>query len=127
MNRKAVRILIVEDIHYVLNTIHRVLSELGFTVRTAKRGAEALVVYREFAPHLVTVDQKLPDMTGLQLLESIKKIEQHTMPRIIFISALYEREEIAHILRSGVDAYLMKPFKKETLITTVRDVLEAAP
>lgn len=117
------KILVVDDIEYVLQSISRTLSAEGFSVFTAKRGSEALLKYMDCKPDLITVDQKLPDMTGLQLIRRLQQRHADHSPGIVFISSVYDRDEIASIMQEGIDSYLMKPFKKEKLLSTVREVL----
>jgi two-component system chemotaxis response regulator CheY len=86
-------------------------------------GKEALKKFEQFKPDLLTVDQKLPDMSGLQLVEKIKQLPGSNRIKVIFISAVQEKDEIRSILNAGVDNYLLKPFKKEMLLTAVRKLI----
>jgi CheY-like chemotaxis protein len=117
------KVLVVDDITYVLKSISRVLREEGFFVMTATTAQEAITSFQSYWPDLVTIDQKLPDMSGFQLAKQIRKMDPLGATKIIFISSVYEKEEIRKILQEGVDDYLMKPFKKARLIETVKQVL----
>lgn len=118
------KVLVVDDILYVAKSISRVLSTEGFFVLTARTGLEAIEKFTEYAPDLVTVDQKLPDMSGLQLVEKIREIDPKGKSRIIVISAVDDRQEIQAILKHGIDDYLIKPFKKKRLVDTVKALLD---
>lgn len=118
------KVLVVDDITYVLRSISKVLKEQGFFVLTARTARDALASYRLYTPELVTIDQKLPDMTGLQLVDQIRAVEGSDKTKIIFISSVYDKDEIRTILERGIDDYLMKPFKRARLIETVRTVLQ---
>ena len=123
-NRKRfIKILVVDDILYVVKSISKVLIEQGFFVLTATSGREALEKCADYAPDLVTIDQRLPDMTGLHLAERIRKTYKENAPKIIFITAIDEKEEIKSILNLGVNHFLLKPFKKEKLIESVKEAL----
>ncbi|MFW6364359.1 MAG: response regulator [Spirochaeta sp.] len=124
-NRRLKRILVIDDIEYVLKSISRTLAAEGFSVFTAKRGSEALMKYMDCMPDVITVDQKLPDMSGLQLIRQLAERHADHSPGIIFISSVYDREEIMGIMKEGIDSYLMKPFKRDKLIETVHEVLQA--
>ena len=116
-------ILIVDDILYVLKSIENVLKEEGYYVLTAMTGQEALEKYKKYSPDLVTIDMKLPDMRGTKLLEEINKLNSDKKPKIIFISAMYHKEEIHNILKLNVSNYLIKPFKKNKLIEVVKELI----
>ena len=117
-------ILIVDDIVYIVKSIATILRNAGYYVITAQSGAEALLKFGSYMPDLITVDQKLPDMTGYQLVEKINKLNVEKKPKIIFISAVYDREEIKSILQLGIENYLLKPVTKTKLIETVNSVLK---
>ena len=117
------KVLVVDDITYVLKSISRVLRDEGFFVLTARTAREAIASYQTYGADLVTIDQKLPDMSGLELAKRIREIDRAGVTKIIFISSVYDKEEIRRILKQGVDDYLMKPFKKTRLIGTIKHVL----
>lgn len=116
-------ILIVEDILYVLKSIETVLKEEGYYVITAMNGKDALEIFKKYSPDLVSIDQKLPDMNGTKLLEEINKLNLVKKPKIIFISANYDKDEIQNILKQNVSNYLIKPFKKNKLIEVVKNLI----
>ena len=117
------KVLIVDDILYVVKSISRFLSEEGYFILTATTGKEALVKCMRYRPDLVTVDQKLADMTGLRLVESIFTLNPAAPPRIVFISAVSDKDEIREIMKHGIDGYLLKPFKKAKLLETVKRLI----
>ena len=67
------KILVVDDIMYVVKSISRILRSQGYFVITAMTGKDALEKFDKYKPDLITVDQKLPDMSGLQLVGKIKE------------------------------------------------------
>jgi CheY-like chemotaxis protein len=117
------KILIVDDIMYVVKSLTRILRDEGYFILTATSGKEALGKFKAYSPDLVTIDQKLPDMTGLQLVDMILSLKSSRPPRIIFISSVYDRDEIKEIMKHGIDDYLLKPFQKAKLIETVRRLI----
>ncbi len=117
------KVLIVDDILYVLKSISKILKEEGFFTLTATSGKDAIEKFTKYAPDLVTVDQKLPDMSGLQLVDRIYALSPAVPPRIIFISSVYDKEEIKEIMKHKIDDYLLKPFQKAKLIETVRRLI----
>ena len=117
------KILVIDDITYVVRSISRILRSQGYFVITAMTGKEALARFEKFKPDLLTVDQKLPDMSGLQLVEKIRKLRGGEKIKVIFISAVQEKDEIRSILNAGIDNYLLKPFKKEILLSVVKKLI----
>ncbi|MGA2479158.1 MAG: response regulator [Spirochaetia bacterium] len=117
------KVLVVDDILYVVKSLAKVLRDEGYFVLTALSGTEALEKFSEHTPDAVTVDQRLPDMSGLQLAEKIISLSSGAPPRIIFISSVYDREEIAAIMKRGIDDYLMKPFTRAKLLETLGRLL----
>jgi CheY-like chemotaxis protein len=117
------KILVVDDITYVVKSIVKILKAAGYFVISAMTGKEAIEKYLKYKPHLVTVDQKLPDMTGIHLVERLRKIDIHEKTKIVFISAVQDKEEIKSILYLKIDNYILKPFRKETLIDVVGKLL----
>lgn len=117
------KILVIDDITYVVRSISRILRSQGYFVITAMTGKEALSRFEKYKPDLLTVDQKLPDMSGLQLVEKIRKLRGGEKIKVIFISAVQDKDEIKSILNVGIDNYLLKPFKKEMLLSVVKKLI----
>lgn len=121
--RSFKKVLIVDDILYVVKSLSKVLTDEGYFVLTAMTGGEALEKFVQYAPDALTIDQKLPDMSGVQLVEKILSLCAGRPPRIIFISSVYDREEITQILAHGIDDFLLKPFKRAKLLETLERLL----
>lgn len=117
------KVLVVDDITYVVKSISRILTGAGYFVISAMTGKDALEKFRRYKPDLLTVDQKLPDMTGDHLVELIRETEAGRKTPVIFISAVHNRSEIKPIINLGVSCYILKPFKKEKLLENVRRLI----
>ncbi len=114
------KVLVVDDITYVVKSISKILRGAGYFVISAMAGKEAIEKFVKYHPDIITVDQKLPDMTGIQLVEAIRKLNGGDKPKIIFVSAVQDKEEIRSILHLKIDNYILKPFRKETLLDAVQ-------
>jgi two-component system chemotaxis response regulator CheY len=114
------KVLVVDDITYVVKSISKILKGAGYFVITAMAGKEAIEKFMKYRPDIITIDQKLPDMTGIQLVEHIRTLNGGDKPKLIFISAVQDKEEIRSILHLKIDNYILKPFRKETLLDAVR-------
>lgn len=117
------KILVVDDILYVLKSISKILREEGYFVVTARNGKEALFKFKNLQPDLITVDQRLPDMSGIELVQEIKRMEGNEDIKIVFISAFDEKETIHSSLNLGINHFLLKPFKKKRLIDIVSNLI----
>lgn len=122
VNKDFKKILVVDDILYVTKSISRTLKNEGYFVITALSADEAIQKIKKYSPDLITVDQKLTDMTGINLVKKLKS-ELEYSPRIIFITAIYDKIIVQDALKLGVDHYLIKPFKKNKLLETIEKLL----
>lgn len=107
------RVLVADDRWAARHLITRLLEPLGFEVREVGDGAEAVRVWREWRPHLICMDIRMPEMDGC---EATRNIRSHTDGRstIIFaITASSFEDDRDQVLASGCDAYLRKPFEEE--------------
>lgn len=118
------KILVVDDITYVVKTITRILEDAKYFCMSATTGQDALEKYQRYLPDLITIDQRLPDMTGLDLVKKIRNLQLDHAPKIIFISAMNDKDIIRSIIQNGVDEFLLKPFQKQKLLESVQRLFE---
>lgn len=118
------KILSVEDDPLLANLLTVLLQREGFLVRSAADGATAYRFLEEETPDLVILDVMLPDASGFQLLEWIRKHPQLTNLPAIMLTALVGEEDVMRGLRAGADGYIFKPFKPEPLLQCIRSVLK---
>ncbi len=117
------RVLIVDDSGYMRSKIQEVLTNEGFEVAgTAPNGETAIDMALELKPDFITLDNILPDMTGLDVLKTIK--EQGLESVVIIISAVGQQSTINEGLELGASEYITKPFSEEHLIRSIRKVLD---
>jgi two-component system KDP operon response regulator KdpE len=113
-------VLAVDDEHSILRLLEITLRSQGFTVVSAKTGADALVQAATARPDLVLLDLGLPDAEGIDVLRRIR--EWSSVP-VIIVSARRSEEEIVQCLDAGADDYLVKPFRTAELAARVRAAL----
>ena len=114
---KSLRIAIADDEPEVLENLKEMLADLGHEVVAAVgSGRELLNSVQEFSPELVITDIKMPDMTGLDAAEEIRKM--HPLP-VVIVSAYHDQEFIDRALEEHVLAYLIKPLQEETLKASI--------
>jgi PAS domain S-box-containing protein len=122
-------VLVVDDEELVRNLVRAILNRWGFTVLTAADGLEALNLYRQKASEidLVLLDYNMPQMTGLQVLQSLRAVNPQ-IP-VIFSSGRWTPGDAQELLDAGARAFVAKPYHPEELVARIRQVLDepAAP
>lgn len=99
--------------------LREILTSNGFEVAgEAKNGSEAVSLYETQKPDLVIMDIVMPEMDGLAATEEIKKIDSNA--KIVFCSAMGQRDMVMKALGMGARGFIVKPFDAEKLIQTVR-------
>lgn len=116
------RVLIVDDEPNMLDVLSSILSEEGYDVDVAGNGRDALSKVSSGNFHVVILDLKLPDMSGLDILREIKC--QVPQTATIMITAYSSVDTAIQAMKIGAYDYITKPFKIEQLRTTVASALE---
>ncbi|HWQ19228.1 MAG TPA: response regulator, partial [Methanotrichaceae archaeon] len=110
------RLLIVEDSEENRLLLVRMLSELGFEVRTASNGSEGIEVWQEWQPHLIWMDMRMPIMDGHAATKSIKATTQGQATVIVALTASAFEAERSVVLSEGCDDFIRKPFRQEEIV-----------
>jgi len=110
-----VRILVVDDEESLLAVLSQVLKKDGFDVTTARSAEEALEIYQQDPFPLIITDIVMSGMTGIDLLESVKK--SHPETQVIVMTSYASLDTAIMALRSGAYDYLFKPFEDLTVIS----------
>ena len=105
------RILVVDDESSISELISTSLRFVGFDVRTAASGAEALRVAEEFKPHALILDVMLPDQNGFDVCRQLRQ-DGHSVG-VLFLTAKDTVEDKIAGLTIGGDDYVTKPFSLE--------------
>lgn len=106
-------LVIVDDETGIVEEIKSFFEEEGHRVYTADSGEQGIEVIRKRKPDLVFIDVKLPDISGLKVLETTKKISPRT--KTMVITGYVDQALIDQAEKLGRDAFLQKPFDLETL------------
>jgi two-component system chemotaxis response regulator CheY len=114
------KLLIVDDSNIIRRLIQREIGEGNHVIRMAADGVEALKVFDEFHPEIVTMDITMPNMDGLSCVEAILRRNADT--RILVISALADRGTAVEAVKRGATGFLLKPFTSETLATEISEL-----
>jgi CheY-like chemotaxis protein len=120
----AGRILIVDDSAVNRDILRRNLLREGYQVSMASDGRAALDLLRHEPFDLVLLDVLMPGMSGLEVLQEIKREPVVASIPVIMISALDESSSVVRCLGAGAEDYFMKPFDPILLRSRIRSALE---
>jgi len=115
------RVLVVDDEKSISELITTSLRFVGFDVRTATTGAEALRVAEEFKPHALILDVMLPDLDGFEVCRQLRESGQEV--GVLFLTAKDSTDDKIKGLTLGGDDYVTKPFSLEELVARLRALL----
>lgn len=115
------KILLVEDEEHLLKTIQLNLDLESYLVFTATNGIDALKEFRKQSFDLIILDVMLPEMSGFDVCEEVRK--ENTSVPILFLTAKASSEDRINGLKLGADDYLTKPFNLEELLLRVQILL----
>ncbi len=121
VNQNVQRILVVDDESSISELIATSLKFVGFDVRTASSGSQALQIAQEFKPHALILDVMLPDQNGFEVCRQIRSEGQKV--GVLFLTAKDSVEDKIAGLTIGGDDYVTKPFSLEELVARLRALL----
>ncbi|MES2678668.1 MAG: response regulator [Bacteroidota bacterium] len=119
------KVLIVDDSLFMRQSIKSTLLASGryLVIGEAANGDEGIELSLELKPDIITMDNILPDMLGIDIIKELRKEE--ITSKIIMVSAVGQENVIRECRNSGADDYLVKPFSKETLIERIDKLAES--
>lgn len=113
------RILIVDDDPISRDLLMQLLSPLGFDVREAENGAEGVVEWETWLPHLIIMDMRMPVMSGYEATQYIKATERGRATPVIALTASAFEENRQLVLKAGCDDFLRKPYREAELFDKI--------
>lgn len=109
-------ILVVDDFKMMRRVVKNLLNQLGFSnLDEASDGAEALQKLQTRSYDLVISDWNMEPMTGIELLERVRSIEETKNVNFIMLTAEAKPENIVKAKQAGVNSYIVKPFTAKML------------
>ncbi|MCT7960041.1 CBS domain-containing protein [Laspinema sp. D1] len=118
-DQERYRILVVDDAVNNRRFLVTLLSEIGFEVREAENGQEAIALWSSWEPDLICMDMRMPVLDGYQATQQIKASLKGQETVIIALTASAFEEERQGILACGCDDFLHKPFREEVLLEKI--------
>ncbi|GAB4303378.1 MAG: hypothetical protein Fur0025_44650 [Oscillatoriaceae cyanobacterium] len=118
-NQPQYRILVVDDVRDSRLLLVTLLSGIGFQVREAENGLQAVAIWESWQPHLIVMDIQMPVMDGLEAIKEIKSRRQGAETVIIALTASVFEEERKMVLATGGDDFVRKPFRQGVLLEKI--------
>ena len=113
---ERIRVLVVDDAAPMRNSMKYSLQQMGFKdVDMANSGRDALALMKLQDYELVITDLNMPQMTGIELVEVMKKDEALSHILVLVVTAENEKNRIITLIKAGVNGYILKPYTLESL------------
>jgi PAS domain S-box-containing protein len=130
-NQPPYRLLLVEDLWESRQLLVELLQPLGFEIREAENGLEAIALWESWKPHLIWMDIRMPTMDGYKAIKAIREREQHQEASfaqrqktvIIALTASALADEKSAILKAGGDDFVRKPFEEASILEKIAEHL----
>src|ERR1700733_13790987 len=117
---REVKILVADDSPIYRKLVEQSLSQEQYNVLFAKTGQQAMDLFIEHQPALVITDWSMPDISGIELCQRIRRDHHHFYAYVILLTGNTDKEEVIEGLAAGADDYLTKPFHSGELQARVR-------
>lgn len=116
--------IVVDDSRAVRMILARTLQDLGFEVREAANGREALELLADGGPgvRLVLADWNMPEVNGLELVRRLRQDPRLASLPVVMVTTETELDQMAAALAAGANEYVMKPFTRDILIEKLQMV-----
>src|SRR5690242_6963137 len=112
-------ILVVDDSPIYRKLIEQSLLSAGHRIVFARNGREALHAFAKKHPHVVITDWTMPDVSGLELCQRIRRDFRHHYAYLILVTSNSNKQQVIEGLSAGADDYLTKPFDPGELLARV--------
>lgn len=116
------KVLIVDDASVVRLMMKKILTQNDFTIiGEATNGKDALVMYKELKPDIVTMDMIMPETDGIQATKDIIAFDKNA--KVVIVSGIDQKEMLVRAINAGASSYIVKPFESDRIISTLNEVL----
>lgn len=117
-------VLIVDDAAFMRLTIREILEQQGWDILgEAETGRQAVQLYAQLKPDVVTMDITMPEMDGLAALQEILSLDRSA--RVVICSAMGQQAMLIEAIEAGAKDFIVKPFKPERVLEALTKSLAA--
>jgi CheY-like chemotaxis protein len=114
--------MIIDDNKDLNEVICELIGFLGCVTKSAQNGSDGIAKVREFRPDVILCDIGLPDMSGYEVAELLRKDTRHQDTLLIALSGYAQTEDIEKSKAAGFDKHLAKPVSLETLQMALKEL-----
>lgn len=112
----SIKVLVADDFATMRKIVRNILKQIGFEdIVEAEDGTTALRILKTEKIGLVVTDWNMPNMTGLELLQHIRKNPATAQVPVLMVTAEGLKENVLEAVKAGVNNYVVKPFTAEVL------------
>ncbi len=122
MKKEKYRILVVDDDKDILELLRYNIEKEGYRLKTCKDGQKAVVLAKEFIPHLILLDIMMPIQDGVETCRQLRELPELADTHIIFLTARAEEYSEIAAFDVGADDYITKPIKPRALMSRIKAV-----
>ncbi|MGB9662310.1 MAG: response regulator [Moorellaceae bacterium] len=116
------KVLVVDDAAFMRMMIKDILTKNGYeVVGEAGNGMQAVELYKELKPDVVTMDITMPEMDGITAVKAIKKLDPNA--RIIMCSAMGQQLMVTEAIKAGARDFIVKPFQADRVLQALQKAL----
>ena len=110
--------LVIDDSRAMRGILKRILLPLGFEVREAANGKEALDLLwnEDLSPEVALVDWNMPEMNGLDFVTAVRKQKHLRQMTLMMVTTEAEHSQIVRALAAGAHEYVIKPFTADAIV-----------
>jgi DNA-binding response OmpR family regulator len=116
------KVVVAEDSPPMRALMVSALEKKGFVVHSAENGLEALKLIRADMPDCAVLDIGLPQVSGLDILEAMKKDPHFASIPVLIVTARKEKRDIMLAQKLGAAGYIVKPFRMEEVLKRVEEL-----
>ncbi len=120
---KQLKVLLVEDEKKLANLLKNTIGDNFYSFTIASNGKEGLEKFVKIRPDIVITDIMMPEVTGLEMAQEIKKIDKNTP--VIILSAFSDTQKLLNAIDIGVIKYFIKPFDIDELLEYIESISES--
>ncbi|HAF49520.1 MAG: two-component system, chemotaxis family, chemotaxis protein CheY [Synergistaceae bacterium] len=116
------KVLVVDDAAFMRMMLKDILLKGGFEIAgEATNGAEAVRLYQELKPDLVTMDITMPEVDGIAAVKEIKKIDPNA--KVVMVSAMGQQAMVIEAIQAGASDFIVKPFQPDRVLEALKKTL----
>lgn len=108
-------VLIIEDLAFMRRLLAGIVKSLGYEVKEAENGTEAINLMKQKKPALVFVDLVMPEVSGIEVCQWIRNTREIAETPVIVCTAHQERKNFEAAVRAGATDFLIKPIDRRAL------------